>query len=45
EGPGDLKRMAKIGVKRFLIGEALMRRADVEQALKVLLAGANVPQA
>ncbi|CAA7622161.1 indole-3-glycerol phosphate synthase TrpC [Magnetospirillum sp. SS-4] len=42
EGPGDLKRMAQIGVKRFLIGEALMRRADVEQALKVLLAGANV---
>jgi len=40
EGPGDLKRMAEIGVKRFLIGEALMRRADVEQALKVLLAGA-----
>jgi indole-3-glycerol phosphate synthase len=40
EGPGDLKRMAAIGVKRFLIGEALMRRPDVEQALKVLLAGA-----
>ena len=40
EGPGDLKRMAQCGVKRFLIGEALMRRADVEQALKVLLAGA-----
>ncbi|OAN50513.1 indole-3-glycerol phosphate synthase [Paramagnetospirillum marisnigri] len=42
EGPGDLKRMASAGVWRFLIGEALMRRADVEQALKVLLAGANV---
>ncbi len=42
EGPGDLKRMAAIGVHRFLIGESLMRRADVEQALKVLLAGANV---
>ncbi|RAU22308.1 indole-3-glycerol phosphate synthase TrpC [Paramagnetospirillum kuznetsovii] len=42
EGPGDLKRMAAAGVWRFLIGEALMRRADVEQALKVLLAGANV---
>ncbi|CAA7627797.1 Indole-3-glycerol phosphate synthase [Candidatus Terasakiella magnetica] len=40
EGPGDLKRMAEIGVKRFLIGEALMRRPDVEQALRVLLAGA-----
>ena len=42
EGPGDLKRMAQVGVRRFLIGEALMRRADVEQALKVLLAGASV---
>ncbi|MDO8605192.1 MAG: indole-3-glycerol phosphate synthase TrpC [Phaeospirillum sp.] len=40
EGPGDLKRMALVGVKRFLIGETLMRRADVEQAVKVLLAGA-----
>ncbi len=44
EGPGDLKRMAQIGVKRFLIGEALMRRADVEQATRVLLAGASVQQ-
>ncbi|CUW39867.1 putative Indole-3-glycerol phosphate synthase [Magnetospirillum sp. XM-1] len=41
DGPGDLKRMAAVGVKRFLIGEALMRRPDVEQALKVLLAGAG----
>jgi indole-3-glycerol phosphate synthase len=40
EGPGDLKRMAQVGVQRFLIGEALMRRTDVEQATKVLLAGA-----
>jgi indole-3-glycerol phosphate synthase len=39
EGPGDLKRMATVGVRRFLIGEALMRRTDVEQATKVLLAG------
>ncbi|SEH33738.1 indole-3-glycerol phosphate synthase TrpC [Magnetospirillum fulvum] len=41
EGPGDLKRMAALGVRRFLIGEALMRRTDVEQALKVMLAGAG----
>jgi indole-3-glycerol phosphate synthase len=40
EGPGDLKRMALVGVHRFLIGEALMRRTDVEQATRVLLAGA-----
>ena len=41
DGPGDLKRMAAVGVRRFLIGEALMRRPDVEQALKILLAGAG----
>jgi indole-3-glycerol phosphate synthase len=43
DGPGDLKRMAACGVRRFLIGEALMRRPDVEQALKILLAGAGTP--
>lgn len=41
DGPGDLKRMAAIGVRRFLIGEAFMRRPDVEQALKIMLAGAG----
>jgi len=35
--PGDLARMAKIGAKRFLIGESLMRQADVEAATKLLL--------
>jgi len=40
ESPGDLKRMADVGVRRFLIGESLMRRTDVEEALRVLLAGA-----
>lgn len=41
EGPGDLKRMAAAGVRRFLIGEALMRRTDVEMATRVLLTGAT----
>ena len=42
EGPGDLKRMAAAGVRRFLIGEALMRRPDVEQAVKIMMIGAGL---
>jgi indole-3-glycerol phosphate synthase len=38
--PLDVKRMAAAGAHRFLIGEALMKRPDVETAVKVLLAGA-----
>ncbi|MGE5506368.1 MAG: indole-3-glycerol phosphate synthase TrpC [Actinomycetota bacterium] len=41
DGPGDLQRMTKVGCRRFLIGEALMRRTDVEMATRVLLAGAT----
>jgi len=41
ESPSDLQRMAAVGVHRFLIGESLMRRDDVEEALRVLLAGAK----
>ncbi len=33
----DLASVAKIGVRRFLIGESLMRQADVEQATKTIL--------
>jgi indole-3-glycerol phosphate synthase len=36
--PADLARMAQIGVRRFLIGEALMRQKDVEEATASLLA-------
>lgn len=36
--PADLARVARIGVRCFLIGEALMRQADVEQATRALLA-------
>ena len=36
--PADLARMAAIGARSFLIGESLMRRDDVAEATKALLA-------
>ena len=36
--PADLKSMADVGAKRFLIGESLMRQSDVAGATKALLA-------
>ncbi|HXQ50978.1 MAG TPA: indole-3-glycerol phosphate synthase TrpC [Stellaceae bacterium] len=36
--PGDLRRMANVGVRCFLVGEALMRQPDVEAATRALLA-------
>jgi len=33
----DLDRMAKCGARRFLIGESLMRQADVESATRALV--------
>jgi indole-3-glycerol phosphate synthase len=36
--PTDLKAMADVGAKRFLIGESLMRQDDVAVATKALLA-------
>lgn len=36
--PADLARMRRAGAHRFLIGEALMRQADVAQATAALLA-------
>jgi len=35
--PEDLARMQKVGAKAFLIGESLMRQADVTAATKALL--------
>ncbi len=35
--PDDLARMAKVGANRFLIGESLMRQADVEAATQTIL--------
>lgn len=42
DSPADIKRMINAGAKRFLIGESLMKRPDVEMATKILLAGAKV---
>ena len=39
ESPGDIKRLQAAGAQGFLIGELLLKRSDVEQAVKVLFAG------
>lgn len=36
--PADLASMAEVGARRFLIGESLMRQADVAAATRALLA-------
>ena len=43
--PGDLARMAKVGVTTFLIGESLLRQADVVTATQALLASTVPGQA
>ncbi|HKW53910.1 MAG TPA: indole-3-glycerol phosphate synthase TrpC, partial [Stellaceae bacterium] len=39
--PADLARMARLGVRRFLVGESLMKQPDVEVATRTLLAPAG----
>jgi len=39
-GAADLARMSKVGARRFLIGESLMRQDDVEAATRALLEAA-----
>ncbi len=41
----DLMRMVRLGVTRFLVGESLMRQADVSQATANLLAGSTAEKA
>jgi indole-3-glycerol phosphate synthase len=41
--PADLARMARAGTRCFLIGESLMRQADVAAATRALLTPAPVP--
>ena len=43
--PGDLARLARVGLRAFLIGESLMRAADIESATRALLARGGPAQA
>src|SRR5262249_58012738 len=37
--PADLARLARLGIRTFLVGESLMRQADVTEATEAVLAG------